>query len=55
VTGRYYIGKISRPLEVCTKEYKYNLAQDLLENSKLSQHAYREDQNLLEGSEDPAS
>jgi hypothetical protein len=53
--GRYYIGKIRRPLEICTKEHKYNMAHGLLENEKLSQHAYREDEIPLERSEGPAS
>jgi hypothetical protein len=37
--GECYIGKISRSLEVCIKEHKYNLAQGLLEKSKLDLHA----------------
>jgi hypothetical protein len=38
--GRCYIDDTSRPLEVCIKEHKYNLTQDLFEKSKLAQHAY---------------
>jgi hypothetical protein len=38
--GRCYIGETSRPLEVCTKEHKYNLTQGLLEESKLALHAH---------------
>jgi hypothetical protein len=30
--GRYYIGETSRPLKVCIKEHKCNVAQGLLEN-----------------------
>jgi hypothetical protein len=37
--GRCYIGETSRPLQVCIKEHKYNLTQDLIEKSKLAQHA----------------
>jgi protein gp37 len=37
-----YIGETSRRLEVCIKEHKYNLTQNLLEKSKLSQLAYEE-------------
>jgi hypothetical protein len=40
--GRSYINKMSRPLEVCIKEHKYNLTQSLLEKLKLAQHAYKE-------------
>jgi hypothetical protein len=40
--GRCYINEISRDLEVRIKEHKYNLTQDLLEKSKLVQHAYEE-------------
>jgi hypothetical protein len=40
--SRCYISETSRPLEVCTKEHKYNLAQGLLEKSKLAQHAFEE-------------
>jgi hypothetical protein len=42
VTGRYYIGETSRPIEVHIKEHKYNLIQGLHEKSKLAQHAYEE-------------
>jgi predicted GIY-YIG superfamily endonuclease len=38
--GRYYIGEISRPLEVRIKGHKYNLTQSLLGKSKLAQHVY---------------
>jgi hypothetical protein len=37
--GRCYIGEISRYLEVCIKEHKYNRTQGLLEKLKLAQHA----------------
>jgi hypothetical protein len=37
--GKCYIGETSRPLEVHIKEHKYNLIQNLLEKSKLAQHA----------------
>jgi hypothetical protein len=40
--GRYYSGETSRPLEVHNKEHKYNLTQDLLENSELVQNGYEE-------------
>jgi hypothetical protein len=36
--GRWQISETSRPLEVCTKEHKYNLTQGLLEKSKLAQY-----------------
>jgi hypothetical protein len=42
--GRCYIGETSRLLEVLIKEHKYKLKQDLLEKSKLAQHAYEEGQ-----------
>jgi predicted GIY-YIG superfamily endonuclease len=38
-SGRCYNGETSRSLEVRIKEHKYNLTQDLLEQSKLAQHA----------------
>jgi hypothetical protein len=40
-----YIGKTSKPLEVCIKD-KYNLTQCLLEKSKLAQHAHKEGHNI---------
>jgi predicted GIY-YIG superfamily endonuclease len=40
--GRCYIGETSWYLELRIKEHKYNLRQDLLEKSKLCQHAYEE-------------
>jgi predicted GIY-YIG superfamily endonuclease len=40
--GRCYIGQTSRPLEERIKEHKYNLAQGLLQKSKLAQYAYDE-------------
>jgi predicted GIY-YIG superfamily endonuclease len=40
--GRCYMGETIRRLEVRIKEHKYNRAQDLLEKSKLAQHAYEE-------------
>jgi hypothetical protein len=39
---RCYIGKTSKPLEVCIKEHKYNVTQGLIEKSKFAQHAYEE-------------
>jgi hypothetical protein len=42
VTGRYYIGETSRPIEVHIKEHKYNLIQGMIEKSKVAQHAYEE-------------
>jgi hypothetical protein len=45
--GRFYISETSRHLEVRIKEYKYNLTQGLLENSKLAQHAYEESQKII--------
>jgi hypothetical protein len=39
--GRCYIGETSRPLEVRTKEHKYNLTQGLLEESELAQHGHK--------------
>jgi hypothetical protein len=44
--GRRYISEISRPLEVRIKEHKYNLIKGLLEKSKLTQHAYKDGQNI---------
>jgi predicted GIY-YIG superfamily endonuclease len=44
--GRCYIGKITRPLEVRSKEHKYNLTQGLIEKPKLAQHAYEEGQKI---------
>jgi hypothetical protein len=40
--GRCYISETGRHFEVCIKERKRNLTQDLLEKSKLAQHAYEE-------------
>jgi hypothetical protein len=40
--GRCYNGETSRPLEVRSKEHKYNLTQGLLEKSKLAKLAYEE-------------
>jgi hypothetical protein len=38
--GRCYIGETGRPLGVRLKEHQLNLKQGLLQNSKLTQHAY---------------
>jgi hypothetical protein len=38
--GRSYIGETGRPLAVGLCEYRHNLKKDLLEKSKLAQHAY---------------
>jgi hypothetical protein len=40
--GRCNISETSRPLEVSNKGHKYNPTQDLLEKSKLAQHASEE-------------
>jgi hypothetical protein len=40
-------GETSRPLEVCIKEHKDSLIQSLLENSKLTQHAYKEGHKIF--------
>jgi predicted GIY-YIG superfamily endonuclease len=44
--GRFYMGKISSPLEVHIKEHKYDLTQSLLKKSKLAQCAYEEDHKI---------
>jgi hypothetical protein len=40
--GRSYIGETGRPLAVRLRELRHNLKYDLLEESKLAQHAYKE-------------
>jgi hypothetical protein len=39
--GRSYIGETGRPLAVQLPEHRHNLKEDLLENFKLDQHAYK--------------
>jgi hypothetical protein len=37
--GRSYIGKTGRPLAMRLRDHRHNLKEDLLEESKLAQHA----------------
>jgi predicted GIY-YIG superfamily endonuclease len=38
--GKIYIGKTGRPLAMQLHEHRQNLKEDLLEKSRLAQHAY---------------
>jgi hypothetical protein len=40
--GRSYVGETGRPLSVRIGEHKFNLQYDLLDKSKLAQHAFEE-------------
>jgi hypothetical protein len=42
IVANVTLAKQADLLEVCIMEHKYNLTQDLLEKSKLTQHAYEE-------------
>jgi hypothetical protein len=49
--GRCYVSQTSRPSEVLIEEHKYNLTQDLVEKSKLVQHAYEEGHKIYRSEE----
>jgi hypothetical protein len=40
--GRSYIAETGKPIAVRLREHRHNLQQDLLEKSKVAQHAYEE-------------
>jgi hypothetical protein len=42
VCGRSYIGETGKPVAVHHREHRHNLKEDLIEKSKLLQHAYEE-------------
>jgi hypothetical protein len=45
--GRSYIGETGRPLAMELPEHRHNFTEDLLEKSKLAQHAYEESHRVI--------